>query len=74
MALTFIGPRDPVTGEPQSYIVGVPARDLSDEDLTALKATQEELVASGLYERPGGKPAKTPPADAPPADPAGGSD
>lgn len=62
MLLTFIGLRDPATGEPQSYIVGVPSRDLTDDDLAGLKATPDELVASGLYAIQSGPPPKPAPA------------
>lgn len=36
--------------KPGHYLVGVPARDLGQQDIEALGLDAEELVASGLYE------------------------
>lgn len=33
------------------FIVGYPARDLSDEDIQKLGTTEEALVKTGLYEK-----------------------
>lgn len=48
MPAKFIGPRDE-RGEPLSFVVGIPARDLTDEEISALECTPEELCASELY-------------------------
>lgn len=60
MALKYLGP---------GYIVGVPARDLTDEDLSELDGlTPDELVAGGLYAAVGAKPVASQPSTAPAAD------
>jgi len=33
------------------YLPGIPARDLSAEEVARLPMTEQELVASGLYEK-----------------------
>ena len=48
--LKFVGPRG-ADGQPEQWIVGVPTRDLTDEDLVEYRLDADELVASGLYER-----------------------
>jgi hypothetical protein len=46
--LTYIGP---------DTIVGVPARDLTDQDFAERELNEAELIASGLYKKPGNEPA-----------------
>lgn len=50
--LFFIGPIHPVTGEPASWINGIPARDLDETDIAQLSDDDLKTVeASGLYQK-----------------------
>jgi hypothetical protein len=33
------------------FLVGIPAMDLSDEDVRSLELSERELIESGLYEK-----------------------
>ena len=46
------------TGDGRQHIVGIPARDLSADELAALMYTEERLANSDIYERAGRKSAK----------------
>ena len=39
----------------RSFLPGIPARDLTDEDIRELKLNKQELVKSGLYQIVGEK-------------------
>ena len=39
-----------------AHLVGVPARDLTDEDVKELSLNEAELIKSGIYEKPKAPP------------------
>ena len=63
MGLKWVGkwkvaPGGSLPPEPVSYIVGVPCRDLTDEEAAECEGGAEALLASLLWERESGKPPK----------------
>jgi hypothetical protein len=62
--LFFIGPIHPVTGEPESWLNGIPARDLSEDEIAVLEDDDLKAIeASGLYQK--SKPTAAKPSDEP---------
>ena len=50
--LYYVGALDPVSGEPVEYVQGVPARDLSEEDIRVLSDDEYRVATSlGLYQK-----------------------
>lgn len=49
-AAYYIGETDPVTNEPVQYVLGVPARDLTEDDIRVLSdAEYQTAMACGIY-------------------------
>lgn len=49
-ALYYIGDTDPVSGAPAQYVLGVPARDLTEDDIRVLsEAEYAGALGAGIY-------------------------
>jgi hypothetical protein len=50
--LYYIGEKDAVTGEPIQYVMGVPARDLTEDDIRILSdAEYTTALDAGIYRK-----------------------
>ena len=39
------------TGEGRWYMTGIPARDLTDDEIAKLGVSEKELISSGIYRK-----------------------